>query len=459
MSEINKSIRYFVILLIMTLLPGINAEATPDLKNIIIISVDTLRADHMGCYGYPLNTSPSVDAFAHDSVLFARCYSPTPLTSPAFTTMLTSLPPHKHGAKRNGLSIFNKINTLPYYLKRFGYRSAAVISNWTLRKRLSGLHKDFDVYYQVFTKKRWLGIKDAEGTAPKVTEKAIEWIENNRKKRFFIWVHYTEPHAPYISHKGFTFDYKNVPASTYPPGTRMKKIEKYDSEIAFTDFHIGKLIEKIKELGLYENSLIIFNGDHGESFGEHNYFRHGSKLYNSTLHVPMIVKLPGNQLKGTVRKENVSLMDIPPTISSALNMPRFPKMEGLPLFKENENNSLLERELLLETYGGKVRFRRKGKKHQMKIKPIKYATLKGSRKVIYNVKAKTFETYDLSKDFFETENIFLRLAMSGKEIKERLLEKVVVITEYIKLSRKHRLHDPTISKEDMEKLKSMGYLE
>lgn len=446
--------------MIISMLLGINAEAAPTPKNIIIISVDTLRADHLGCYGYPLNTSPAVDAFARDGVLFAGCYTPIPLTSPAFTTMLTSLPPYKHGAKRNGLSIFSKINTLPYYLKRFGYRSTAVISNWTLRKRLSGLHKDFDTYYQILSKKRWLGIKDEEGTAPNVTEKAIEWLEDNRKKRFFIWVHYTEPHAPYISHKGFTFDYKNVPTSTYPPGTRMKKIAKYDSEIAFTDFYIGKLVEKIKELGLYEDSLIIFNGDHGESFGEHNYFRHGAKLYNSTLHVPMIIKLPGNRLKSTVRKENVSLMDIAPTISSVLNMPRFPKMEGIPLFEKD--NDLLNRELLLETYGGKVRFRRKGKKHQMKIKPIKYAILKGSRKVIYNVKAKTFETYDLSKDFFETENIFLRLSMEGKEgdvIKERLLNTVEKVGEYIKLSRKHRLHDPTISKEDMEKLRSMGYLE
>lgn len=457
MNDVSKLIRPFAILLIITALVSVNAKAAPDLKNIIIISVDTLRADHLGCYGYPVNTSPAVDAFARDGVLFAGCYTPIPLTSPAFTTMLTSLPPHKHGAKRNGLSIFNKINTLPYYLKRFGYRSAAVISNWTLRKRLSGLDKDFTVYHQVLNKKRWLGIKDEEGTAPRVNEKAIEWLENNRKKRFFVWVHYTEPHAPYISHKGFSFDYTDVPTSTYPPGTRMKKIEKYDSEIAFTDSHIGKLIEKIKELGLYDDSLIIFLGDHGESFGEHNYFRHGKKLYNSTLHVPMIVKLPGNRLKGTVRKENVSLMDIAPTIASVLNMPRFPKMEGLALF--DKGSDLVNRELLLETYGGKVRLRRRGKKHQMKIKPIKYAILKGPRKVIYNVKAKTFETYDLSKDFFETENIFVRLTMGGKEVKERLLKTVALVNEFIKLSRKHRLHDPTISQEDLEKLKSMGYLD
>ena len=457
MNEANNSIRGFAIFLIIFMLLGIHAEAAPSLKNIIIISVDTLRADHLGCFGYPLNTTPAVDAFANDGVRFVACYTPTPLTSPAFTTLLTSLPPYKHGAKRNGLSLFNKVNTLPYYLKRFGYRSAAIISNWTLRKRLSGLHKDFDVYYEVLTKKRWLGIKDEEGTAPKVTEKAIEWLENNHKKRFFIWVHYTEPHAPYISHKGFTFDYKNVPASTYPPGTRMKRIEKYDSEIAFTDFHIAKLIEKIKELGLYEDSLIIFNGDHGESFGEHDYFRHGKKLYNSTLHVPMIVKLPGNRLKGTVRKENVSLMDIAPTISSVLNMPRFPKMEGLALFEKDSD--LVNRELLLETYGGKVRLRRRGKKYQMKIKPIKYALLKGPRKVIYNVKAKTFETYDLSKDVFETDNMYVRLSLDGKAVKERLLKTAAAVGEYIKLSRKLRLHDPTISPEDLEKLKSMGYLE
>ncbi|MCP5103913.1 MAG: sulfatase-like hydrolase/transferase, partial [bacterium] len=201
----RKTIRLtlFIFIYIPVILAGFHmeAKAKPDLKNIIIISVDTLRADHLGCYGYPQNTSPNIDAFARDGVLFSNCYTLTPLTAPSFSTLLTSLPPHQHGAKRNGLSIYRKIRTLPYYLKRYGYRSTAFISNWPLRKKLSGLHVHFDAYYEVFTKKRYMGLTHSEGDASTITKKALNWLEENVKKRFFLWVQYTDPHAPYIFHK------------------------------------------------------------------------------------------------------------------------------------------------------------------------------------------------------------------------------------------------------------------
>lgn len=439
---------------------GFNMHAKPDLKNVIIISVDTLRADHLGCYGYPLDTSPAIDAFCRDAVRFAGCYTLTPLTAPSFTTLFTSMPPYKHGAKRNGLSIFRKIKTLPYFLKRFGYRSAAVISNWPLRKNLAGLHKDFDVYYEVFTKKRYMGIMQSEGSAPAVNEKAIDWLEKNHEKRFFLWVQYTEPHLPYILHKSFTFDYRDVPSATYPPGTRMRRIKRYDSEIAYTDFHIGKLIEKLKQLGLYRDALIIFHSDHGESFGEHNYFRHGRKLYNSTLHVPLVVKLPGNRFKNTVHRENVSILDVGPTIFSILDLPAYSKMEGVPLF--DGQAAILKRQILLETYGGAVHFKRHRKKYHLKVKPVRYGILSGSVKVIYNLKAKDFEVYDLKEDHFETRGRVLPsspLSMVVKKLKGILLGKVERVTRYIKANRKVRMQKGALSREDFMRLKSLGYIE
>ncbi|NIM13279.1 MAG: sulfatase-like hydrolase/transferase [Candidatus Aminicenantes bacterium] len=456
MSNI-RLIKRFVFLLILIILFGFVGDARPELRNIIIISVDTLRADHLSCYGYPLQTSPAVDAFARDGVLFTNCYTLTPLTTPSFGTMLTSLPPFKHGAKRNGLSLYRKVKTLPYYLKRLGYRTAAFVSNWPLRKKLCGFNKDFDAYYQVFTKKRWLGIMNSEGEAPEVTQKAIAWLKKNRKCRFFLWVLYTEPHAPYILHEKFTFDYSQVPPSTYPPKTKMKKIKKYDSEIAYTDYYIGRLIEKIRQLELYRNSLIVFVGDHGESFGEHNYSRHGRKLYNSTLHVPLIIKLPGNRLKNTVRRENASILDIGPTIFSALNLPGSFPMDGINLF--NREGSKLNREILLETYGGTVHFRRKDRRYHMKVKPIRYAILNGSIKVIYNLKSNSFEAYDINKDPFETTSIFYKLLISARDMKQVLLGKVEQVKKYIKLNRNLRLREAVLSKEDLERLKSLGYID
>jgi arylsulfatase A-like enzyme len=370
---------------------------------------------------------------------------------------MTSLPPYKHGAKRNGLSIYKNVKTLAHFLKRYGYRTAAVISNWPLRKRLAKLHSGFDAYYEVFTKKRYLGIMNSEGGAPAVTQKALEWLKNNHKKRFFFWVQYTDPHALYIQHKEFTFDYRDVKPSVYPTGTRMKKIKRYDSEIAFADFYIGKFIEELKRLGLYDEALIIFHADHGESFGEHNYFKHGRKLYNSTLHVPLIIKLPDNRLKNNRRQENVSLLDIGRTIFSALQLLPNPQMEGEDLFQKKAFSA--DRKILLETYGGAVKWRRSSKRFHLKVEPIRYGMLFGSFKLIYNLKKKTYEVYDLNGDPFETRNVFFQASPQAKGMKQQLLNKIDTLSKYIKLNRMYQLNDASLSKEDMERLKSLGYFE
>ena len=160
-------------------------------QNVFIIAVDTLRADHLGCYGYPRDTSPNIDEFALEGVLFENCYTPSPLTTPAFASMLTSMPPHKHGAKRNGLSIFDKIVTLPLLLQAKEYKTGGFVTNWTLSKKLTHLDRGFDVYRDVFTKKRWYGLFNTEGEADKVNAEAIKWMYQNREERIFMWVHYT----------------------------------------------------------------------------------------------------------------------------------------------------------------------------------------------------------------------------------------------------------------------------
>jgi len=457
MNDIKRLRVILVFTLLLMIFTGSLLTAKPNLKNIIVISVDTLRADHLGCYGYPLNTSPNIDAFSKDGVLFSNCYALTPLTAPSFSTIMTSLPPYKHGAKRNGLGIYKNVKTLAHFLKRYGYRMAAIISNWPLRKKLVKLHTGFDAYYEVFTKKRYMGIMNSEGEAPAVNRKALEWLKNNHKKRFFLWVQYTDPHALYIQHKEFTFDYRNIKPSVYPPGTRMKKIKRYDSEIAFADFYIGKFIEELKRLDLYNEALIIFHSDHGESFGEHNYFKHGRKLYNSTLHVPLIIKLPDNRLKNTRRQENVSLLDIGRTIFSALQLLPHTQMGGVDLFEKEVSSA--DRGILLETYGGAVKWRRTSKRFHLKVEPIRYGMLFGSVKLIYNLKTKTYEVYDLNGDPFETRNVFLQVSPQTKGMKQELLNKIDQLSKYIKLNRKYQLNDASLSKEDMERLKSLGYFE
>lgn len=391
--------------------------------NVIIISVDTLRADHLSCYGYPRTTSPNIDEFAKDGVLFMNCYTPAPLTTPAFAAMLTSLPPYKHGAKRNGMHLFKNIKILPQYLEKYGYHSGAFVSNWPLAKKKCRFHRGFHDYTEVFTKRRWLGILNVEGVAPAVNTKVFRWLNRNSGKKFFLWVLYTEPHKPYLYHKDYDFGYDETIPSAYPPGSKHRFIKKYDTEVSYDDHHIGELLKKIKQLDLYEDSIIVFMADHGESFGEHNYYRHGRKLYNSCLHVPLIVKLPGNEKAHSTIETNVSLMDIAPTIFSLLGYSPPEEMEGETLFDSGDS----ERILYFEAYKGAAHFR-KGEKFQNKVKPIRVGLLKNDMKLILDKKV---EGYDIDKDNFEINNIYPEMANEWHVYLELLKKFSAKIQEFI----------------------------
>jgi len=418
--------------------------------NIIIIAVDTLRADHLGCYGYTRNTSPNIDQFAEDGVKFTRCFTPSPLTTPAFASMLSSLPPYKHGAKRNGMSVFDRVKILPQYLRRHGYYSGAFISNWTLKKDLTQLNRGFDTYTEVFNKRRWFGMVSAEGDAKKINEVALRWIYNNSKRKFFIWIHYTDPHDPYVYHKEFDNGYKEVIPEAYPEGSDFKKIRKYDTEIGYTDQYIGKLIKRIKELNLYDDSLIIFMADHGESFGEHDYYGHGRRLYNSGLHVPLIVKLPGNINDHTVIERNVSILDIAPTILTQLEIPVPEDMVGDNLF----NPKIDERVLYFETYKGAVHQNR-GKKFHLKVEPVRYGLLRDNMKMIYD---NGFESYNIQKDWFESTNVYKNPNGELVVLSDLLNEFIAKVKEFIEYSKKYFKQKSDLTEEDIEKLKSLGYI-
>jgi len=440
-------IKRYIALVIATLLICSFSYST----NVIIIAVDTLRADHLGCYGYPRNTSPNIDKFAEDGVKFTHCYTPSPLTTPAFASMLSSLSPYKHGAKRNGMSVFNRTKILPQYLKRHGYYSGAFISNYTLKKDLTRLNRGFDTYTEVLDKKRWLRMFLSEGDAKDVSEKASRWLYKNSERKFFLWVHYTSPHEPYVYHKEFDKGYKEVDPSVYPDGSHFKKIRKYDTEIGYDDHHIGQLIKKIKEYGLYDDSLIIFMADHGESFGEHDYFTHGRKLYNSGLHVPLIVKLPLSENAETVVERNVSLLDIAPTILWHLGIPIPEGMEGEDLFNPKSE----ERVFYFEAYKGVVDSKR-GELFHLKVSPIRYGMLKDNIKLIYD--NNKYEAYDVEKDWFESQNIYHNPDSQMAVLSGMLIQFKANVEEFIEYSKKYLKQRSKLTKEEIEKLKSLGYI-
>jgi arylsulfatase A-like enzyme len=457
--SIHKILLFFFTILFQISL-FINLDAKDTNTNIIIIAVDTLRADHLSCYGYPIKTSSAIDKLARDGSLFKRCFSLTPLTAPSFSTILTSLPAYKHGAKRNGLSIYHRIKTLPYYLKKEGYYSVAFISNWPLKKKLSHLNKYFDEYNEIFTKKRWFGLFQPEGKAEDVTKKAINWIEKNKNNKFFMWVHYTEPHAPYIKHKKFDYSSYIVKKEVYPPKSNIKKIKKYDSEVSYTDYHIGKFIDKLKEHKLYKNSLIIFLADHGESFGEHNYFKHGRRLYNSTINVPLIIKLPGNIKSNNIISKTVTLLDIAPTTLNTINASIPKTMEGNVLLKQNKDE--LHKDIFIETYRGAVHFK-KSTVGQINVSPTYFGLIKYPFKIIAKIKFKNLrykkiEVYNIENDFFETKNIWNKKSKELMSMSKTLKKHIYNIKLYLRYSKKHYKQNSKITKDDMEQLKTLGYI-
>ncbi len=419
-------------------------------QNVFIIAVDTLRADHLGCYGYPRNTSPNIDELALDSVKFNRCYTPSPLTTPAFASILTSLPPYKHGAKRNGLSIFARIGTLPQSLREQGYRTGAFVSNWTLKKDLSHLDRGFDTYVEILTKKRWFGLINPEGEAPDINREATKWLFANKERKIFLFVHYTEPHDPYVYHRDFDEGYDEFDPGFYPEGSNQKKIKRYDTEVGFVDHHVGELLGKIREYGLYEDSLIIFLADHGESFGEHDYYGHGRRLYNSGVHVPLIVKLPGSQEKNTGINRNVSLLDVAPTVLSWLNFSVPEDMEGEDLFSEGDQ----DRVLYFECYKGAVHSVR-AKTFRLKVEPVRYGLLKGDFKLIFD---EGYEAYDLTEDRFEHRNIYKNPEKKFADMTSLLDAFMKDVQDFIEFSKKYHKQRANLTEEELERLRALGYI-
>ncbi|MCI0423262.1 MAG: sulfatase [Acidobacteria bacterium] len=293
-----------------------SGQVVEKLPNVLLITIDTLRADHLSAYGYHLKTSPNIDSLASEGARFAHAYSVVPLTGPSHFSLFVSRYPQEHGARINGVAVQpqSKWLSLPQALRQLGYFNAAFVSAWPLTSRLTGLHRWFDVYDEELT--RSYQVFNSSRHAEDVTPRVISWLTNHRVQPFFLWVHYFDPHSPYLMRKEFS--------SLEPSGHKgsrfrwrasaiRERIQKYDSEIRYTDHHLGNLVDTLDRLGLRESTLVVLTADHGESLGEHGYVGHGRRLSEGILQVPLIMRHPKIP-PGTVIAAQVSLLDVTPTI-------------------------------------------------------------------------------------------------------------------------------------------------
>jgi arylsulfatase A-like enzyme/predicted Zn-dependent protease len=366
-------------------LPAANGETD---WNLLLITLDTTRQDHLGCYGYRPSPSPNLDNLARQGVIFERAVSPVPITNPSHSTMMTGLNPYEHGVRNNGSFVLPESQvTLAEVLSAEGYATGATVAAYPVEATF-GLGQGFDTYNDDFEmKSRYLDGGVLERYANKVTDISLAWIETHRQEPFFHWAHYYDPHFPYEPPKQWQGKF------THP----------YDGEIAYMDAEIGRLIQGVRAAGLMANTWIVIAGDHGEALGEHGESAHGIMIYGGTQNVPFIIVPPENwqmpdgaTLKGKKIDSIVGLRDIAPTFLNAIGREQallpFSGSSLLPLLAGTTNGPQI-------TYTESL------------IPALDYGwgELRGIRTDRWSyIRAPEPELYDLKKDPTESQNVYYK---------------------------------------------------
>jgi arylsulfatase A-like enzyme/Flp pilus assembly protein TadD len=394
------------------------------LNRVILISIDTCRADHLSCYGYHRRTTPNIDAIAQEGVLFENAVSPVPTTLPAHASMLTGTIPAYHGIHDNdGYKLDSSYLTLAEILTQAGFTTGAVVSAFVLDSQF-GLDQGFESYNDKF-EEELEGNLIVQRRGGEVNRFALDWLTRHRKEKFFLFLHYYDPHAKYEPPEPFFSLYRD---------------SLYAGEVAYTDYCIGQVIEKLKRLRLYDSSLIIITSDHGEMLGEHKELTHGYFIYQGAVKVPLIFKLPAQTRPRRIRSP-VGLVDIVPTACGLLGLDVPAGLQGKdlsPYFRENPPPAA-ERRLYCESFT-----------------PTKYdanplfGIVTGRFKYIHATKP---ELYDLINDPSESDNLAERLPEQAHNLQVHLkktLERTV----------SRREHDSRLemSQEDIKRLESLGYV-
>lgn len=310
--------------------------------NVVLISVDTLRADHLGCYGYIRPTSPNIDRLADGSLLFEDCICEEPQTTPSMCSMFSAQIPRVTGCVRNAVPLPEGIVTVAQVFRDAGYQTAAVVSNWNLKRELCGLDRGFDNYDDAFGRPH-LGLTHPERYADEVTELALGIVGQRAADRpFFFWFHYMDPHAPYRYHRAFNPWRKTMRELE----ERDETIARYDSEVAFADHHIGRLLEALPK----SETFVVFTADHGESLFEHGILGHSRDIYQPGLRIPLLVRGPGIRPGRTAAPARG--IDIGVTLLGLAGLQAAPEMLGIDLIAAKPAQ---DRVRVVEVYGGGVR--------------------------------------------------------------------------------------------------------
>jgi arylsulfatase A-like enzyme len=462
--------------------PAPTATTTSAAKrpNILLVTLDTTRADHTSAYGYSRPTTPRLAELAQQGVRFASAYAPMATTLPSHTSMFTGLLPRTHGALKNGLPIDPKLRLLSETLGSAGYKTAAFLGSFAVAGRF-GLQRGFAEYDDRFQDgqckwdvTRWEG-QDVEGEFCRrgdLTRAAtVKWLESTGylppakdektatgtpkstdakpQQPFFVWIHFFDPHNPYDPPAEQA---KLFPPLSANPSELERDIAHYDAEIHFADQEMGKLVDALAAGGVLDDTLVIVAGDHGEGLMDHGWMLHGLQIYEEAVHVPLVFRWPARLPKGTTLAEPVELIDLTPTILELTGVPvpqGKPTIEGISLAAALTGKGKLdpERPILLQR-----RHYARGKEKEVVVKGPKHALRVGDWKYIAAPEEGTYELYDLKSDPREKKNLADVKTAERDAMAARLDKTLAAIPVAPKAAR-------TVSEEDARKLEALGYVQ
>lgn len=415
-----------------TLLASCSQTAKAPPPNVILVTVDTLRADRLGCYGNSSVETPTMDALARDGVLFTHAVAQVPLTAPSHAAILTGTYPTWNGMRDwTDPGLRTDVRTLAEVFKSHGYTTAAFVSAFVLDS-MWGLNRGFDHYDDWFDAQEYKLAKrqSLERLGGKTVDRTIAWLRSRGPGPFFLWLHLYDPHAPYRPPEPFKSRYDGRP---------------YDGEVAYTDQQVGRFTQFLKERDLYASSLILLTSDHGEALGEHQEQEHGFFIYNSSVHVPLLVKLPaGSGPAQRTIAQVVNTVDIAPTLVQFCGFPS----ADLGTF---QGQSLLT--LITKGSASSMRY---GYSESLYPRSLLGASaLFGLRTERYHyIRAPREELYDLDQDPGEKQNLVRQKPTVAQALREALQDTMARYRRSEGGTGDKRAIDP----ETVEKLRSLGYV-
>ena len=398
--------------------------------NLLVITLDTLRADRVGVYGYAPAKTPNLDFLAKNGVMYENCYTPVPLTLPAHSSIFTGKYPIAHRVRGNGMYMLPDSEvTLAEQMKEKGYDTFGVIASFVLLAKF-GLDQGFDFYDDSLVSHKMYNNYMSEISALEVYWKFCQWFDKNYHKKFFGWVHLYDPHTPYKPPKKYAEQFSDDPSG------------RYDGEVAYADDCVGKIIEKLKKKEILDKTVVVILGDHGEAFGEHEEHGHGIFCYQEALKVPLIFYNPV-LFPGAVRvKTRVNLIDLMPTLMELYGMNTPEGNQGKSFIQTLQGNELPGgRDFYFESMHGKDE--------------MNWAPLMGILHENYKyISLPEPELYDLKSDGIEKDNLFWKKNRTAKELDKKLMKMAAAYSKAAGETDARR----ELTAEDKKHLSTLGYI-